>query len=294
MFDRRFVTAALLTAAVAALGLLPPLTHASDAPGRHPLARQAEAEFFDVFNNRPESPDAALTALMTAFFVDPDDAQTNRLLGLNHLWLAAEGDHQNPRTIEHLYLAEDFLRRAADLDPDDARMHSWLIPARLSLARIERDDARVEELSKAMREAYETDPNFHAFIVGVQGFEAPRDDPRFAFALEAMRSTVGCADSEDLSCANHPRWPHNIEAFLVFAADFELKAGDVDRAKELLETARRFPDFATWPYGDEVARRLATLNERAARYANADGDDDPPSLFTGANQHSCQMCHRTR
>ncbi|MEM1181703.1 MAG: hypothetical protein AAGM22_25390 [Acidobacteriota bacterium] len=293
MFERRHALLAFLAVA-AVFSVQSTLPLAADEPGRHPLARQAEAEFFEVFNNAPATPEKPLRMLMTAYFMDPDDVQTNLLLGLNHLWIAAEGNHQDPRTIEHLYLAEDFLSRAAERNPADQRMHSWLIPTRLSLANIEQNDDRVEELSQAMFDAYETDPNFHAFVVGVQGFRAPRDDPRFEFSLKAMRSTTGCAGDDDLSCANHPRWPHNIEAFLVFAADFELKAGDVDRARELLTMARNHPDFATWPYRQEVADRLTSLDARAALYANDSADDDPPSLFTGAHEASCQMCHRTR
>lgn len=262
--------------------------------GRHPLANQAEARFFEIFTRETSPSDAALRDLMTAYYVDPGDARTSLLLGLNHLWLAAEGDRTDPRVIENLYLAERFLARSAEQNPHDPRMPSWLVPARMSLATIEQDDERVTALGREMVEAYASDPNFHSFVVGQQAFSAPRDSERFLFGLKAMRDTGECLDQDDPTCHNHPHWPHNQEAFLVFAADFELKAGDVDRARALLEQTRRIPEFPTWPYRDVVDERLAGLEVRAAAYANADPDDDPASLFTGDHRASCQACHRTK
>ncbi len=269
-------------------------TDTRSAAARHPMAESAEAAFFRVFNEQPQTPDAALQDLMIAYYLDPEDAQTNRLLGLNHLWLAAEGDRQNPRVIEHLYLAETFLLRAQARAPEDARMPSWVLPTQTSLAVIEQDEDRVRAAQQAMVEAYETDPNFHSFVVGLQAFDAPKDDPRFRFALEAMRAAAGCTATGDDSCENHPRWPHNIEAFMVFAADFELKAGNRGQAEAILNAVKQVKGYDTWPYRSVVDERLAELDDRAARYANDNANDDPPSLFTGSNEAACQACHRAR
>ena len=282
--------------AVIALGMLPGISQLAAAPAdaRHPMALQAESRFFTAFTAATEPTDTVLRDLMTAFFVDPEDARTNLLLGLNHLWLAAEGDHNNPRVIEHLFLAERFLDRAQRHDPDDARIDSWLLPARSALATIERDEAGAAAFRAAMVNAYESDPNFHSFSVGVQSFDAARSSERFAFGLEAMRNATGCLGSGDPTCGNHPHWPHNVEAFTVFAADFETKAGNVQRARSLLEGVRDTPSFASWPYRSLVDSRLDALSERAALYANDNREDDPVSLFTGDNSAACQACHRSQ
>ena len=282
-----------IAAAVSSGAPSPDATSSDSATGppRHPLSVQAESRFFEVFNHSPDAPEAPLRELMTAYYVDPEDARTNLLLGLNHLWLAAEGDRQDPRVIEHLYLAETFLVRTQARSPEDARLPSWLLPTRMSLAAIEQDDARVAELAQQMVEAYASDPNFHAFVIGQQSFRAPRDSERFRFGLEAMRAAGGCAGSDDPTCGNHPHWPHNVEAFMVLAADFELKAGEVARARAVLEEVRQVPGFATWPYRSLVDTRLKALSARSAAYANDDPEDDPPSLFHADHTVSCRLCH---
>src|SRR5689334_11062573 len=124
------------------------LAHAdSPAAQRSPLAQAAESAFFGVFNGgEPKDRAAALFPLMAAYATSPEDPRVNLLLGLNHLWMAAEGDRTNPRVIEDLILAERFLSRAQALNPADGRIPSWLVPVRSSLARIERRPERQAEL----------------------------------------------------------------------------------------------------------------------------------------------------
>ena len=266
----------------------------SSVESRLPQAAEAEEKFFQLLNHQPQERDAALRDLMLAYVLDPGDARTNLLIGLNHLWLAAEGDFNDPRVLEHVYLAEAFLERAQELNPDDARIPSWLLPARMARANFERDFAAVREAKKQLIEAYESDPNFHAFVVGTQSFADDRDSESFAFGLEAMRSATGCAGSDDPTCDNHPRWPHNAEAFLVLAADFEAKAGQAEEAQALLRQVQSIDSYSNWPYRDAVDERLRDLSQRVELYGNDDPDDDPPSLFTADNRMTCQACHRTK
>ncbi len=288
-------SARLAVATVLALSLVAALLVAASASeGRHPMAAQAEVSFFDHFNRAEEPSKEALGELMTAFFLDPEDGRTNLLLGLNHLWLAAEGERSDPRVIEHLYLAERFLARAQERAPEDGRLASWLIPARTALASIEQRYEDLPELRAEMAAAYEQDPNFHSFVVGTQAFGEPRDSAEFAFGLAAMRAATGCMGAEDPSCRNLPRWPHNLEAFLVFAADFEIKVGKVERAREILTMVRAVPDFGTWPYRAVVEERLGELESRAALYADDNESNDPLSFFGANLDASCQVCHRAQ
>lgn len=282
----------LASAAIAALT-------AQASTGRSSIAQKAEAGFFATFNGfRGEErvKTAPLRDLLAALATDPSDARTHLLLGLNHLWLAAEGDRTDPRVLENLFLSERYLARAQELDPKDRRIPSWLVPVRLSLARIEGREDRREEILRDLQAAYAEDPVFHSFSVALLGIAEPRTSPAFRQGLEALRATVDACPSEpgtfDASCENTPRWPHNREAYLTFFADYELKAGNVDQARELLLKARQDPDYPQWPFRDEAEDRWKNLERYAALYSNQDPGDDPPHIMSGHGRVSCQSCHR--
>ena len=267
--------------------------------GRHPMAEKAEAGFFAAFNGfqgEQRMKSAPLRDLLAALATDPNDARTHLLLGLNHLWIAAEGDRTDPRVLENLFLAERYLARAELLDPKDRRIPSWLVPVRLSLARIEKQKGRDEEILRDLQAAYAEDPNFHSFSVALLGIAEPPTSPAFRRGLEALRATVDdCpsagTEAADPSCGNRPRWPHNREAYLTFFADYELKAGNVDQARELLVKVRRDSDYPRWPFQSEAEDRWKNLEQYASLYANQDPGDDPPHLMSGHGRISCQSCH---
>jgi hypothetical protein len=267
------------------------LATGATATNRHPLAVKAEEGFFATFNGNPKVRTAPLRDLMTAYAVSPDDARVNLLLGLNHLWLAAEGDQTNPTTLDHVILAEHFLARAQKLDPADRRIPSWLTPVRLSLTGLHKEKDRQEKTLRELETAYDEDPNFHSFTLALISVGTARSSPEFQRGLAAMRTAIGCGvTGEDPSCGNRPRWPHNREGFLTFFADYELKAGNTDRARELLLRTRQGPDYPRWRFKNEVEDRLKNLDAYAAFYANADRGDDPPHLMASGG-FMCQTCH---
>jgi hypothetical protein len=268
------------------------LAGAEEAPAgrRAPVALGAEAQFFQAFNGAGADRSAPLPMLMAAWATDPTDARTNLLLGLNHLWMAAEGDRSNPRAIEDLLLAEGFLARAQELNPADGRIPSWLMPVRVSLARIERHPERVEALDRELLAAYQANPDFHSFSVALHGFASPRESEPFQRGLAALRNTAGCQEG-NATCQNRPRWPHNREAFLTFHADYELKAGHAGRAAELLRAAQAEPDYPRWPFRAEAEERLKNLEGIAKLYADGIAENDPPALTMGKGM-ACQSCHR--
>lgn len=291
---RLFAYAAVLL--LSAAFLLSRDAGAQPANRRHPMAQKAEAGFFATFNNfKGDVPtkSAPLRDLLAALATDPADARTHLLLGLNHLWLAAEGDRTDPRVLEHLFLSERYLARAQELDPKDRRIPSWLVPVQLSIAAIDGRKDRREEILRNLQTAYAEDPTFHSFSVALLGIAEPRTSPAFRQGLEALRATEEtCApDSDDPSCRNTPHWPHNQEAYLTFFADYELKAGNVDRARELLRAVRQHPDASRWPFLQEAEDRWKNLDLYASLYANQDPGDDPPHLMSGHNRFACQSCH---
>lgn len=259
-----------------------------DDPARHPAARAAEATFFEAFNHTGKS-EAPLRPLLQAWSADSGDARVNLLLGLNHLWLAAEGDRTDARVIEQLLLSETYLSRAAALAPDDDRIPSWLSPVRMALAEIEGDAAAFAAERDRLLAAYAGDPAFHSFSVGIMGFPKERGSELFRTGLDALRAVAqtGC-EPDDPSCKNLPPWPHNIEGYLTFMADYELKAGHGDRADLLLAQVRALPTFGDWPFADEVTDRLENRDLYLALYADDDPGNDPPSII---GSHGCSSCH---
>jgi hypothetical protein len=279
---RRLVASMLVVLAVAG---------AVRASARKQIAIKAEESFFRALNHEPRTRAAAMRELLMAYVSDPADGRTTLLLGLGHLWTAAEGDRTNPANAEHVLLARHYLERAQKLRPDDRRIPSWLVPARLAVAGIERDMANQARIRGDLAAAYKQDPNFHSFSMAMLAFGNRRDSEDFQSGLRVLRSAIGCAEN-DPSCMDMPRWPHNIEGFLIFVADFELKAGRTEEARATLESVKKRPEYATFAYPEEVEDRLANLERYAALYANADAGDDPPPIVSGPEM--CQVCHRTR
>jgi hypothetical protein len=280
-----------------ALALILAAAALSAAAGdRHPLAVKAEESFFAAFNHDPRAKAAPLRDLWTAALADPSDGRTWLFLGLDHLWIAAEGDKTNPLTVEHLVLAERFLTRAQELRPTDGRIPSWLVPVRMSLAGLTntKGDRKAEKdrILRGLLDAYAKDPTFHSFVIALLGFDAGRETPEFQRGLVALQSAHGgCVGSADPTCANRPRWPHNQEAYVTFEADYELKAGHTARARELLLGVQRIPSYPQWPFRSETEDRLHNLDAYAALYADADPGNDPPHLMASSQGLVCQRCH---
>jgi hypothetical protein len=262
------------------------------ADGRHPAAVAADQAFFASLVHGALPAEEVLPPLLGAYAADPGDARTSLLLGTHYLRLAAMGQHgRDPHAITHLMLAERFLERACRLDPADSRIAAFLVPVQLALAEIERaGEARQAELVGELWQAYETDPEFNGFTVAMLGYQSPRGSEAFVRGLEALRGVQekGCAE-DDATCRNAPRWPHAVEGYLSFFADYELKAGEPQRARLLLDELREQPAYASWPSREMVEQRLVSFDEHTARFADGDPANDPP---TAVLARGCAACHR--
>lgn len=268
------------------LALLLALSTPLAAADRHPMASAAERTFFDALNASPEKRDAAVRELTTAYAIDATDGRTVLLLGLAHLWTAAEGDSRDPKTIDHLVLAEHHLARAAELNPSDDRIPSWLVPTQASLFSIERRPEMVRASAERLRTAYAKRPAFHSFSVALMSSREKPESERFRAGLEALRqaATRDCADVKDRACLNAPRWPHNVEGFRLFLAEYEARAGNGARATEILTSMKADAAFASWPFQKEHEE----LTQAVARGSLGDW----ASPFLGAKRISCQICHQ--
>ncbi|HEX4910976.1 MAG TPA: hypothetical protein VFV64_09455 [Permianibacter sp.] len=255
-----------------------------------PLLAEAESQFFQALNEKPKRGKNSLEGLTLAYAVAPTDGRTNLLLGLNHLWLAAEAPRNDPMTLQHVILSDYFLDRAERLT-GDYRIPSWRISIQLTLARRDGDQKAVDRHYAEFVKAYKKNPDFHSFVLALLAFDEPVDSKDFQRGLKAMRATESCGEHNP-SCQNLPRWPHNVEAYAVFMADFEAKAGDEAAARKWLALAEQYATATGWAYLPAITERQQHLPERMARYANTDRQDDPAGLFDEYQQETCQLCHR--
>ena len=263
---------------------------AANAEQNRQLLVEAESQLFQALNEKPKRGKNSLEGLTLAYAVAPTDGRTNLLLGLNHLWLAAEAPRQDPMTLQHVILADYFLGRAERLT-GDYRIPSWRIPIQMTLARRDGDQKAADRHYATFLKAYKKNPDFHSFVLALLAFDEPVDSKAFQRGLQAMRAAESCGEHNP-SCQNLPRWPHNIEAYAVFMADFEAKAGDEAAARKWLALAEQYAATTSWAYLPAIIERQQQLPERMARYANADRQDDPTSLFDEYQQETCQLCHR--
>lgn len=279
-------------------GLLLATSVAADNAGRpaanieqnRQLLVEAESQFFQALNEKPKRGKHSLEGLTLAYAVAPTDGRTNLLLGLNHLWLAAEAPRQDPMTLQHVILADYFLGRAEQLT-GDYRIPSWRIPLQMTLARRDGDQKAADRHYEKFLRAYRQNPDFHSFVLALLAFDEPVASKAFQRGLKAMRDADSC-DEHNPSCRNQPRWPHNIEAYAVFMADYEAKAGNETAARRWLGEAERYATATGWAYLPAITARQQQLSERMARYANSDRQDDPANLFDEFQQETCQLCHR--
>jgi hypothetical protein len=248
-----------------------------------PPVSAAEAAFFAALVEGAAPPDAILRPLLLDALQRPGAGRPFLLLGLAHLWIAAEGERDDPGLLEHLVLAEAWLARCAERDPAEDRLPSWRVPVRLALAEAFGDATPPAELRAPLVEAARRDPGFHGFALGLIGYHRSPDSAEFRDGLAALRRTLETLDPADPSVRNEARWPHNREGFLLLAADYERRAGEAERASALLERIEAVEDFEAWPFRAEVARR---------RQAWSAGAGIPDAQWMPRN--SCAVCHRAR
>lgn len=282
----------VLTAYLLASALFAATASADNVPDNdnRQLLVEAEAQFFQALNEKPRLGKAALEGLTLAYAVAPTDARTNLLLGLNHLWFAAEANRGEAMTLQHVILADYFLGRAEQMT-GDVRIPSWRIPIQMTLAQRDGDKKAAQQYYDSFLQAYKKDPDFHSFVLALLAFDEPVQSQAFQRGLQAMRATEACSEHNP-ACQNLPRWPHNIEAFTVFMADYETKAGNADAAQTLLAEAEKIATETGWAFLPAITERQQRLPERLARYASADRDDDPAGLFGEYQRETCQLCHR--
>jgi hypothetical protein len=250
-----------------------------------------EAAFFEALNQHPQQRESALALLRAHVSQLPGDARATLLLGVGHLWVAAENPPDRATVFEHLVLARHFLQRAARLNPADDRIPTWLLSVEISLAQAE---GRTEDIVAAiaqLRTQAERDPCFHSVAFAINVWEQPRDADELAQAQRSLEAAAACT-TDDSSVRNMERWPHNVEGFLVGLSDVALKRGDRNRALAALVTVEAWPGAESWPHRREADQRRLDFDARAALFADDDPSNDPSFIFERGGPLSCVSCHQ--
>ena len=261
------------------------------SPSPAPTAADSyETAFFEALNGHPDRRESALALVRSQVVKVPDDARAVLLLGIGHLWTAAENPPKREVAIEHLILARHSLERASRLNPADDRIASWLLSAEVGLAEAEGREADAVASLKKLLEHARRDPCFHSVAYAISVWEGPRDRAELAEAQKLLEAAAAC-NADDPSVRNMSRWPHNVEGFLVGLSDVALKRGDRARAMACLVAAESWPGAEKWPHLSEVEHRRRDFAERAARFADADPGNDPRFIFERGGPVSCIACH---
>lgn len=267
-----------------------PDKQAAKAPVAADQTHDAEVAFFDALNHHPERRDSAIAGLRQRVIDSPEDARAALLLGVGHLWTAAENPPERARALEHLILAKHYLARAAELNPQDDRIPTWLLSAEIAIAEEEKRDADAAGWLAELRVHAQRDPCFHSVAFAISVWDGSRDRAELGEAQRYLELAAAC-NAKDLSVRNMERWPHNVEGFLVALSDVALKRGDRARAMSALISAEAWPGSEAWPHRAQVEARRREFDARAALFADDDPTNDPAFIFERGGPVSCVSCH---
>ncbi len=197
-----------MAAAYASMLLLTPASDSSTEPavnGKQPeliLAHTSpevpttppsfEAAFFDALNRHPDRRQAALEGVRSHVMKFPDDARGVLLLGVAHLWTAAENPPSQDVVYEHLVLARHYLDRAARLNPADDRIPSWLLSAEVSVAQAEGRTSDAAASVALLLALAERDPCFHSVAYAINVWDGPRERAELAQAQRLLEAAAAC------------------------------------------------------------------------------------------------------
>jgi hypothetical protein len=247
------------------------------------------------------------------------------LLGMSHLWRVAERfreARQDPTITDQLILADKYLSEARRLDPKDFRIPGFEGSVKMALGSIHQDEALKREGYFILKDGMRRYPEFNLFTMSFVLANAPREDQKFADAVEyawknvevcvghrvgraaadvaalsaSMRNTLSpsaqiAGGSSDRACRNPPAAPHNMEGFFLHMGDLLVKKGDVDTAREIYKLARIAPTYAAWPHAEVLEKRIEQAPERARLWA--EGVKPPPEILFQSSI-ACVACHQER
>jgi hypothetical protein len=277
--------------------------------------------FNETFNYHEGDRYNALAQLLDDFVAAPKNVYTSFALGAIGSWIGGEADYEDPTMLQNFVLGGFFTVQAMKLaQPLEA---AWLAdnsatpPFRMAsilggysavqrrwLALVHGDQPAVDAIDNEHRQWFKIHRAFHAFTIGLNFFDEPQN---FAEGLAAWGAALPhCNEVPIRTCSNLPRFSHNFSSFILGYADYLLKGGQLEPAKQLL-SLRHIPEqwpqmskYGEWDLGrDAWEYREAHAEEIVALHNNGNPADDPMHFLLkkkqwGQNTSTCQTCHQAQ
>lgn len=257
-------------------------TDAGPPPDPEAVLEEGEALFFRALAGEKELRGEAIATLEYGLTLAPDHPRGSLMYAM--ALLSALAEDEDFRVVGDV---EPALLHAIEVNPDDARIPGWLGTVRVAMARVLGDEARLEAAIAYMIEAADRWPDFNNFSLAIAFAPLPLETPYPAMALERLDAIADCGARTDV-CTND-NVPHNEEGSLMTFGDIHARLGNVEEARRYYTLAVEHPNAASWAYRPQAQTFLDEVDERVARFTNADPMDDP--RFFSAGETSCVGCH---
>ena len=281
---------------------------------------EPQKNFLETFNYKEENRNEAYRRLLAHHVEKPNNAITSFYIMALNFWNGGEVDYDDPTVLYHYIVGAYFSYHTIELakimendwleDSDKnvrLRLSSILggfsIPMRRWMSNLHGDTAAVKVLDEEHEKWRVINPRFHLFTVGNVFFD---EKDNFEKGLFAWRDGFRSCDENAPKiqyriCKDQPRFSFNRLSVILGAIDYEIKAGNLGRAKGLL-TIRQSPifHFDEWTLGKESwLHRENNFQAIADLYANDNPDDDPQQYFMkkrqwGDDTQTCQSCHQAQ
>lgn len=264
--------------------------------------------------------DGVIAEYAAAHEAAPDDVLTLALLGSAHLWRVAEAG-RDPATAEmiaqmHAPQVGRYLGAAFERAPRQTFV-AGLLGLSLWDAGVQSGDVASQEQGEALLEQIAgAHPELGLFLKILAYQNVPREDPRFATAVDSAWGWLEACVGEPLDrsnpdltpyftpdrlagwtgerrfCWETDRVPNAAKGSYLVIGDVLVKQGEVEAARVMYENATQVPGYDSWPHRDAIESRLAEdLEARAALY-----DEPDPAAWPahGKPPLGCTLCHQNR
>jgi hypothetical protein len=281
-------------------------------------AKEADAAFWSIFHSGDyEHIQSALDKLEGAYLAHPTDHRTAAHIALLHLWRVSERARQEsiaPTITDDISMARRYFDEAVQLQPKDARYQGFLAATTMGEGKVHAFEKEQRRGFFAMNDAVDAWPEFNLFTRGYVMSNLPYDSSRYADAVEDQWKNLDvCAKgahvdretgdfSPYMKLETRTGWkrvcwdswiaPHNFEGFFLNMGDMIVKAGNPAVARNVYAQARLAQEFASWPYRDVLARRIAQADENVALFRAPPSHGDKERRIMNDTPFSCMGCHQ--
>lgn len=273
-------------------------------------AADGEAAFWEVLlgdDKSDENQVKALTLLQKATNKNRKDGRSPFLCGMMHLYrygLFFDGAGQPTaasraeidEAVDAFQVAEPRLWDGTG----DSRVPGFIAAARFAQGYAHDDEALMAAGIADLQAAVDLNPFFNVFDTITVLQALPASDLRWQEAYDDVIAyledpdTLACVGTQPELCANRGLAPHNTGGSLVLFGDLYAKSGRPDAAERAsfwygLAKAIGGSPSEPWPFQALADARVLDVDDRIARYLDADPSNDDPII--GIREENCATCH---